>query len=169
MDTLTDPSSLRGRTGVEFREEQTVEERNGFDYFSSVDGMLAVGITDEAGAVLLMDSPHGWRLPYGPVGTDEDWMLVGRNIVEELTGVETPIDCAERVAQIHRRLETDEERTTTSYDVVLRAVPVTGEPVDDDPTFGPWEELEVGWFDTVPEDAYWSHGDAVDDIRFFTE
>jgi hypothetical protein len=27
------------------------------------------------------------------------------------------------------------------------------------------EDVELGWFETVPADAYWEHGDAVDDIR----
>ncbi|KZN23726.1 hypothetical protein A4G99_12735 [Haladaptatus sp. R4] len=167
MDSLSDPSSLRGRTAIEFREEQSVDEQGEFEYFASVDGMVAVGITNGAGAVLLMNGPHGWRLPYGPVDTDEDWTAAGRSVGEELAGVSLTITCAERVARITHREAGNEERKTTSYDVVLRTIPVTGEPIDDDPRFGPWDELEVRWFDSVPEDAYWNHGDAVDDIRLF--
>lgn len=169
VDSLLDPDSLRNRADIAFREERSIDEPDGFDYFASLAGMVAVGITNDAGAVLLMNSPHGWRLPYGPVDTNEDWVVAGQRIVEELTGVSGSISRTERVTRITRRLETDEERKTTSYDVVLRSVPVAGEPVDNDPSFGPWDELEVGWFDTVPEDAYWDHGDAVDDIRSFIE
>lgn len=183
MESLLDPDSLRNRGAVEFREERTTVERAGFDYFASVDGLVAVGVTNEAGGVLLMNSPHGWRLPYGPVGENEneseneDWVAVGRRIGAELTGVDVSISRAERAARITHRLEGGCEdggrggtaRETTSYDVVLRSTPVTGEPIDDDPRFGPWDELELDWFDAVPDDAYWNHGDAVDDIRLVLE
>lgn len=170
MEPLLDPDSLRERADVEFREERISAEREGFDYFASIDGLVAVGLTNEAGGVLLMNSPHGWRLPYGPVDEDEDWVAVGRRVGEELTGVDVTIARTERAARITHRLEDgreDDERETTSYDVVLRGTPVRGEPIDDAPTFDPWDELELGWFDAVPDDAYWDHGDAVDDIRLF--
>ncbi|WP_247005020.1 hypothetical protein [Halosolutus gelatinilyticus] len=169
MESLLNPISLRDRTDVEFGEEQCTDEQDEFDYFESIDGLVAVGVTNAAGAALLMNSPHGWRLPYGPVGADEDWVLAGQNVGEELTDVSVTIARAERVAQLTRCLANDEERETTSYDVVLRTAPVAGEPVGDDPSFGPWDEVEVDWFDAVPEDAYWSHGSAVDDIRSFLE
>lgn len=169
MESIVDPDSLRERTDIEFREERSTDEQDGFDYFESIDGMVAVGLTNSTGAVLLMNSPHGWRLPYGPVDMDEDWVLAGQHVGEELTGVSVSITRAERVARITRCLQNEEERKTTSYDVVLRAAPVANDPVADDPSFGPWDELEVDWFNIVPEDAYWSHGDAVDDIRRFLE
>ncbi len=167
MDSLSDPGSLRERADVAFREERSVDERDGFEYFASIQGMVAVGITNEAAEVLLMNSPHGWRLPYGPVGTDEDWVDAGRHVGEELTGVDVDIDRVERVGQTTHCLNGDETRETTSYDVILRARTVQGSPIAGDPSFGPWDELEMGWFDAVPDDAYWDHGDAVDDIRRF--
>lgn len=117
----------------------------------------------------MMNSPHGWRLPYGPVDADDDWIAAGRRVGAKLTGDSVTISGVERAAQITRHLAGDETRQTTSYDVVLRTNPVTGKPVADDPHFGPWDELELEWFDAVPEDAYWEHGDAVDDIRPFLE
>ena len=167
MDPLLDPNSLRGRADIDFREGRSVDDRETFDYFASIEGLAAVGLTNEAGAVLLMNGPHGWRLPYGPVETDEDWAVVGGRIGEALLGVDVDVSRAERVERTIHCVEDDEERTTTSYDVVLRAVPVTGEPIADDPDFGPWDELEPDWFETVPGDAYWDHGTAVDDIRLF--
>ncbi|MCU4743185.1 hypothetical protein [Natronoglomus mannanivorans] len=179
MESLLDPASLRGQEGVEFRDERCVDDREGFDDFASIDGLVAVGITNRAGAILLMNSPHGWRVPYGPVdpAENEDWVAVGRRIGAELTGVDVSISRAERVGKITHRLEDGFEdggregtaRETTSYDVVLRSTPVTGEPVADDPSFDPWDDLELEWFDAVPNDAYWDHGDAVDDIRTFLE
>lgn len=169
MDALFDPDSLRGQTTIEFREERSVDDQQTFDYFASIDGLVAVGITNEAGMVLLMNSPHGWRLPYGPVNVGEDWVSVGQRIGEELTGTDVTIAGAERASKITHQEKDDDGREKTSYEVILGTVPLTEEPVDASPSFGPWDELELGWFDTVPDDAYWDHGDAVDDIRLFIE
>jgi hypothetical protein len=168
MDSLTDPDSLRTRSDVEFREEQTVDDQDGFDYFAAIGGLVAVGVTNHAGAVLLMNSPHGWRLPYGPVADDEDWLAAGRRLGETLTDAETAVDRVERVAQVTHST-TGDDREATSYDVVLRMEPVEGEPLGTDPSFGPWKEVELEWFDAVPDDAYRDHGDAVEDIQLFVE
>ncbi|MFT4885216.1 MAG: hypothetical protein ACI8U4_002738 [Natronomonas sp.] len=169
MDALFDPDSLRHQAGVDFHEEQTTDDPDTFDYFAAIGGLAAVGVTNDAGAVLLMNSPHGWRLPYGPVEADEDWIRVGRHVGTELTGADIEIAGVERVTRLNRREPDEEGRETTSYDIVLGTAPVSGEPVDDAPEFGPWDELEVDWFGAVPDDAYWDHGDAVDDIRSFIE
>ena len=169
MDSLSDPRSVRNRADVEFREEQSVDDGDGVEYFASIDGLVAVGITNEAGAVLLMDSPHGWRLPYGPVDVDEDWVTAGEHIGEELTGVDVEIAGVERVARITHREESDDGREATSYDVVMRTIPLSGKPISGSPSFGPWDELDLEWFSSVPDDAYWDHGDAVDDIRTVLE
>ena len=168
MDSLSDPNSLRTRSDVAFSEERTVDDQEGFDYFDAIGGLVAVGVTNHVGAVLLMNSPHGWRLPYGPVADDEDWLAAGRRLGETLTDVEVNVDRVERVTQVTHSTRSD-DREATSYDVVLRMEPVEGEPLGADPTFGPWEEVEVAWFDAVPDDAYREHGDAVDDIRLFVE
>jgi hypothetical protein len=85
LESLSDPESLGDRDESEFREEQSVDDDDTFEYFNAIDG--------------------------------------------------------------------------------LATEPVTGEPVSDSPEFGPWDDVELGWFETVPADAYWEHGDAVDDIR----
>lgn len=166
VNPLTDPESLRDHPDVEFREERTVTQQTSFDYFASIDGLAAVGITNEEGAILLMNSPHGWRLPYGPINPEEDWITGSQRIGENLTGVTITVSGVERVAKITHYIEGSRHESIT-YDVIFRAVPLTGQPVASSPSFGPWDELELEWFDTVPEDAYWEHGDAVDDIRLF--
>lgn len=35
--------------------------------------------------------------------------------------------------------------------------------------FAAIDGLELGWFDAVPDDAYWDNGDAVDDLRIFVQ
>ncbi|WP_248905814.1 hypothetical protein [Halocatena marina] len=165
MKSFSDPECLRKRRGIAFEKERIVCERDEFDYFASLSGLAAVGVTNKRGAVLLMDSTHGWRLPYGPVDPGKDWLTAGSQMSETLTGVEVSVTSVERVSKLIRRLEGSEELSTVSYDVVLRLTPVTGEPIADDPSFGPWDEVELGWFDTIPEDAYWDHESAVDDIH----
>lgn len=168
MDSLRDPAALHSRANVAYREEDTENEPDAFEYFEGIDGLAVVGVTNDDGAVLLMDSPHGWRLPYGPVGAEADWVAASERIGEELTGAATTITGVERVNHV-ARTHAEDGRTTTSFDVVLRAAPVAGTPVSADPGFGPWEDLNVQWFDDVPEDAYREHGDVVDDIRLFLE
>jgi hypothetical protein len=169
MESLSDPERLRDHDDVSFSDETSVHDRETFDYFASVAGMVAVGVTDGDGHVLLMESAHGWRLPYGPVAPGEDWLAVAREIATALTGVPTDVDGVERVVRIDHRLDGDEPADAVTHDLVVGTVPVADEPVADDPTFDPWDDLTVEWFDAVPEDAYWEHDDAVDDVRLFLE
>ncbi|WP_436923669.1 hypothetical protein [Halosimplex amylolyticum] len=169
MDALYDPGSLRDDADVEFTEARTTDGRDAFEYFDGVAGLVAVGITTGAGAILLMDSPHGWRLPYGHVDAGADWLASAEDVGEILTGVEVSAAEVLRVSEITHELRSDADRTATSFDAVVGTDPVDGEPLADDPTFGEWEDLELGWFDDVPEDAYHAHADAVDDIEYFLE
>ena len=169
MDALHDPSTCREDTDVEFSEAETTDGRDAFDYFDGVSGLVAVGVTNDAGAVLLMESPHGWRLPYGAVESEADRLATAETIGETLTGVPVTADRVERVTQITHRLRTDEAQTAVSYDAAVGTEPIDGDPVADDPTFGEWEDLKLGWFDAVPDDAYHAHGSATDDIERFVE
>ena len=164
MDALFDPESLRRQSGTTFRDEQSVDSTDDFEYFRSIAGLVAIGIPTEGGQILLMDSPHGWRLPYGPVEPGADWAAVARQFGTEMTGKDIAIDTAERIARIERRLENGNEETT-SYEAVLRAAPVEGQPVNPTSAFGPWNDVEIAWFSSVPDDAYWDHGDAIADVR----
>ncbi|ELZ25653.1 hypothetical protein C475_09349 [Halosimplex carlsbadense 2-9-1] len=169
MDTLRDPSTLRAEPGVEYTEARTTDGADAFEYFDEVEGLVAVGVTNEAGAVLLMDSPHGWRLPYGHVPGGADWLERAAEIAATLTGAEPAANEVLRVSAVTHELRSDTERTATSYDLVAGTEPVAGEPVAADPTFGEWSDLDLAWFDEVPDDAYHAHGDAVDDIEYFLD
>lgn len=161
-----DLAALRERDDVDYLAESTTDEGGTFEYFSEIEGLVAVGIVNDAGAVLLMESAHGWRLPYGPVENGEDALAVAGRIAASLTGRESRGESIERVTEFSREHATTGE-TTTSYDVVIRVTPVSGEPVAANPDFGPWEDLVVEWFEEVPEDAYHEHGSAVSDIERF--
>jgi len=167
MDELRDPSTLRDESGVEYTEARTTDGGDAFEYYDTVEGLVAVGVTNEAGAVLLMDSPHGWRLPYGHVPDGADWLDRVAEIAATLTGVDAAAAEVLRVSAVTHELRNDPQRTVTSYDAVVGTEPVAGEPVADDPTFGEWSDLDLGWFAEVPDDAYHAHGDAVDDIEYF--
>lgn len=169
MDALHDPSRLREESSVDFRSVRTTDGTDAFEYYSDTAGLVALGITNDDGAVLLMDSAHGWRLPYGGVDSTVDWLDRVAEIGRTLTGVDVTAGAVLRVTEITHELATDQDQTTTSFDAVVGTEPVDGEPIADDPTFDEWEDLELGWFDEVPDDAYHDHGDAVDDIELFLE
>lgn len=164
-DSLHDPGALLDHDGVDGRTERHVDDPETFDYFADIAGLAAVGIRNAAGEVLLFDSAHGWRLPYGAVDPGADWVTAAGQFAAALTGREVDVTGVERVTQLAHRHENDTDRTTTTYDVVLRAGPVAGQPVVDDPSFGAWTDPTVHWFESVPEDAYHDHADAVPDIR----
>ncbi|WP_123537264.1 hypothetical protein [Halosimplex salinum] len=169
MDALHDPATLEGEPGVEYVATRTTDGEDAFEYFAGVAGLVAVGVTNDANGILLMNSPHGWRLPYGHVDADADWLARAAEIGEILTGVAVTTAEVLRVNEITHELRTDSDRTATSFDAVVGTEPVEGEPVADDPTFGEWSDLELGWFTEVPDDAYHAHGDAVDDIEYFLD
>jgi hypothetical protein len=74
MDSLFDPDTLRCRPRITFREEQSVDDEDDFEYFRSIVGLVAIGILSARGEILLMNSPHAWRIPHGPVESGADWV-----------------------------------------------------------------------------------------------
>ncbi|MFC7176098.1 hypothetical protein [Halosegnis marinus] len=96
----------------------------------------------------------------------EDPLAVARRIAGTLTGVEVEDADFERVTEFTREHATTGE-TTTSFDAVVRVAPVAGEPTAGNPDFEPWEDLVVGWFAEVPDEAYHEHGSAVSDVERF--
>lgn len=116
------------------------------------------------GETLLTSSPHGWRLPYGPVESGTDWISTARRFGTAMTGRDVTVETADRITRTDRR-PNNWNAETTSYDFVVRAAPVEEQPVSSTPDFGPWTDITLGWFDDVSEDAHWEHSDVVDDIR----
>jgi hypothetical protein len=163
VDSPLDPETFRDDDAVDFRSEQSRCDIEDFAYFASIAGMVAVGVVNDAGRVLLMDGPHGWRLPYTPVDPEADWVETAEAFAGELTGRPVEMDDVERVAAVTNSLTMGPEKTDT-FEVVLRSVPIDGDPVVEACCAGPWEDLDLGWFDVVPDDAYWDHDAAVDDI-----
>ncbi|MFC7226970.1 NUDIX domain-containing protein [Salinirubellus salinus] len=142
MDPSFDVERLRANPSVLTRAEESVEDPEAFSYWDSLAGMVAVGVTNRDGAVLLMDGPHGWRLPYGPVEPTEEWPAVARRIARAVTGVGPEPSAVDRVSR-HTHRHADTGRETVTHDVVVRAGPVEGTPIAATPTFGPWDDLTV--------------------------
>ncbi|WP_435362184.1 hypothetical protein [Haloarchaeobius sp. DFWS5] len=180
MQSPLDPAELHDHSDITTRTEAATVDDEAFAYREAHAGMAIVGVPSDTGSVLLMRSPHGWRLPYVPVRRDADWLAVVREAGAAMTGEAVDFAAAERVCEITYRLDGEtastaavehddekrnDEKQVIGHDVVLRASPVSGEPVAANPVVHPWGELTLSWFDSVPDDAYAAHEDTVPDIR----
>ena len=162
MDRLPPVDALRSDDDVAFAESTATHAPDEFDYWERLDGIVVIGVPDTDGRALLMDSTHGWRLPFVAVEND-DWATVAGTSAEALTGVEATVDDIERVERVERRREDGEGRTVT-HDVVVRTTPVAAGSLATTPRLPDWGELTVDWFDEVPEEAYREHDETVADI-----
>lgn len=160
-----DPESLVDREGVEFCQAAPVENQGHFEQYGSIEGTVAVGVTNAAGEALLMvhESGDDAVLPHAPVETGEDWAAAARSAVEGFAGVPIEVEAVERVRRKHYTPEGDDDRQTTAYDVVLRASPAPGAGVTPLCEENDWT---VGWFDGLPVDDP-EENEVVDDIRLF--
>ena len=168
MEGLADLDRFRDREDVEYTEESAVIDENEFETVrEEYDSHVVVGVTNDDGAVLLTnDGTHGWTLPAFVVEPEEDAAETGRRGIEEVIGVGVEIDRPERVRRIEYQVAGDEDRRTTLYNVIYRAVQVEGSPVADEPQLANGVVEAVDWFDTVPEEQ---EGAVVDDIELFIE
>lgn len=168
MDTLSDPSSLADREDVDVEETETTVGAAEFAQWTSLSGLVAVGVPDGDGQVLLMDGANGWALPNQPVAPGEDWVGVAERTIDQLTGVEIQIDGVERVREIEYVREDDADSRTTVHHVVFAA-----ETIDDavaaDLVGGVEADLpSVDWFD-VPPAADREAGDVDADVGLFVD
>lgn len=170
LDSLTDPESLRDRDDVPFVAETSVHDDA--DHCSvGIEGRAVVGVTDADGRLLLAihEDASVAMLPHGPVESGDDWTAVGRRAVEEMTGVAVEIDEPELVRDFDHFVEGDDERHTTSYNVVFRASPVAGGSGADDPGVPENDDWDAAWFDEFPEDLSDVGGSVEDDVRLFLD
>jgi hypothetical protein len=169
MVPLTDPERLRERASIAFREETFTVDAEELATWEPLAGVGVLGVT-RRNTVLLMDGPHGWRLPYYAVESDEDWLAVGRAVGAALTGSPVEIAGVERVTRVERQLE-DGGDSHVTHDVLLRAMPAAGDGSVGNHYADRVEHVEAtDWFDAVPAAAYREHEDTVPDIcRFLGE
>ncbi|MFT4885117.1 MAG: hypothetical protein ACI8U4_002637 [Natronomonas sp.] len=166
MKSLHDPEQLRDREDVPFDEETHVLGREKFEATrENVDSHVVVGVTNGEGEVLLVDDgSHGWTLAAFPADPGEDWTATARSGAEELTGVSISLEEPVRARRVDFRLEDDEERQLSMYNVVFRASPVDRRPVASAETLEDTEISDIGWFAEVPDEQA---GEVAEDIRLF--
>jgi ADP-ribose pyrophosphatase YjhB (NUDIX family) len=111
MDSVTDPESLRDHDGVEFSEQTVVVDDEEFETATegaeSQAGMVVVGVTNDDGEILLVDSEwvDGWVPPNGPVGTDEDWAAAADRWSEDQLGFPVAVGDPEFVVRTETQPE----------------------------------------------------------------
>lgn len=176
---ITDPESLVDRDDVDYAERTRIHEHeNHYAPNETRAGTAVVGVTD-GDRVLMMQNEELSKpsFPFRPVEPGEDYAAVAERAVEDLTGVAVRITAVERVRHVTHRLEADEDRSTTTYDVVFRAEP-TGETTvadgaplehpDRDHQLPDENPLSVEWITEVP-DADDSDDAVLEDIRSILE
>lgn len=131
------------------------------------DGRVVVGVTNDAGEVLLLVTADGDHaiLPNCHV-EDGDWEGVARRTVEESTGVDIDLDGPELVRAVDHCLADEEDVRERTHHVVFGASPLgdgtdASEPSCDDP------EWTAGWYDEVPVTFDDADGDVLADIQRF--
>ncbi|WP_439025408.1 NUDIX domain-containing protein [Haloarchaeobius sp. DT45] len=166
------PEALLDRGDVEYVERTHVlppaEFEDARDRAGTIDGGVVVGVTDEAGRLLLIqnDWSDGWILPGGGVEPGEDWEAAARREAEEETGVAVTLDGPDLVYQ--GRLEHAEtgEILDDGYAVFFAASPRDDGAVADDPGVADEDIQAVGWFGSVPDDV---DSDHEAEVRRFVE
>lgn len=154
MGTTLEPDALRDRESVDVRTETRTVTRAEFETARDLESRVTVGITNDAGEILLVDDgPRGWTLPAMPVGPDEDWGSAARRVLESLTGRAGDLAEPIRVREVAFRREDDAERRHTTYDVLVRTTPLRGRPIADEPTVAGEDVRDLVWLDRVPEGA----------------
>lgn len=133
-------------------------------------GRAIVGLTDEAGRVLLAvdRTEKHVILPNAKVAPGEDWAAVGRERVEGLAGVEVTVDGVERVRRVEHVLEDDLDSTAgePTYHVVFGASLASAGQLDDLCADNDWE---LGWYEALPFPVEDDDRGVLDDLRLFLD
>ena len=154
MSPTLEPEPLCERDDVDVQTETRTLTRTEFETARDLESHLTIGVTNDAGEVLLVaDDVRGWTLPGAPVGPDEDWDAVARRALESLTGVDADVAEAVRVRRVEFEQDGDSDRQRTTYDVLARTTSVPGRPVADEPTIAGEDVTDLIWLGRVPEDA----------------
>ncbi|MFD1514222.1 hypothetical protein [Halomarina rubra] len=171
LDGLRDHERVaHERTERAFPDESFENLRRRYD---AIAGVYQVGLTTPDGAVLLVGDDD-WALPGGEVLAGEEWRAVARGELERLFGVEVALGGVLRLLDGEFTREGDAADRFVAPCVFFGAslqdpddAFVTHPTFADDldhPLYGDGSGFDIGWFDTVPDDANPNH---VDDIESF--
>lgn len=169
IDSLTDPETLRGRTGVPFS-QQTSEHEDEDHCSIGVAGRVAVGVTDRDGRFLLLcnDELGIALLPHGTVDADENWAAIARREAEGQTGIAVDLDEIVVVRAVDHVVEGDDEPHCSTHRVVFAGSPGGGEIQDckrsADAGSDNWR---AGWFEKLSEALAAPEGGPGDDLELF--
>jgi len=163
--TLHDPTTLLDRDDVEVTERRADVDDDHLENTADWAGMAVVGVTDDAGRLLLLEREDGDHaiLPHGPVDPGEDFAAVARRAVAETATLPATIAGVERVRRVELRHVDDPDRTASRFDVLFRATPTDDAPAPSSDR----DDWDATWRRTVPDNPDWDHDDVVNDIRAF--
>lgn len=146
VEPITDHESLRGR--VPFHEETDVVPAETVESLAAAENMAIVGVTNDAGEVLLrrLTPTCSWKLPVALVDEGEEYAAAIREHVTETVGG-IDLRAVEGVWHVDARTE-DGAATAT------RAFVVFSGTLDEETIQLPADGVEeAGWFDELPEEA----------------
>lgn len=151
------PETVRDRDDVVTREHWRTVDAAAYEAAheraETIDGGVAVGVTDASGRLLLIrnDWADGWLLPGGGVEPGEDWERAAVREVREETGLAVTVD---RPVCVGRgRLRDVESGATLPVEryVVFAATPTDGTTLAAVPGVDGEDIRDVAWFDAIPE------------------
>lgn len=132
-------------------------------------GRSIVGVTDEAGRLLLVVDPDAETLilPNDTVEPGGDWRAAGRDRVEAMAGIEASLDDVVLVRRVEHEIEGSGcARTATTHHVLFEASVDPDAALDGLCEDNDWE---LGWYDEVPFE-FDDHGTgALEDVSLFLE
>ncbi|WP_137286203.1 NUDIX domain-containing protein [Halorussus salinisoli] len=172
VESFSDPEILRDRAGVRFTHEEAVHDDR--DHCNTdIDGRAVVGVTNDAGEVLLAvhREESVAMLPHGGVEPGDDWAAVARQTVEITTELPFEIDGVKVVREIDHFAKGEDEPHATTYGVVFHAS-LTGDPKSasaESPSHDDNEHWDADWFGEAPENTPEGFDLPEDDIRLFVD
>jgi ADP-ribose pyrophosphatase YjhB (NUDIX family) len=135
------------------------------EHHATIDGVVGVGVRDGGALLMVRHGDGGWAPTGGQVQPGEDWADAARRGVLELTGQAVDLEAVKRVEHITFRRE-DGDGTFETDSVLFRATLADPAPsFREDPTPAADRPadypVDLGWFETVPDDVNPNHEDHV--------
>ncbi|MDX1637095.1 MAG: NUDIX domain-containing protein [Balneolaceae bacterium] len=151
--TIEHPARLVQKGSVPFSDTTRVFSNPKFEglrkRYSTIDGIVMIGVTDRQGNVLLK-GPDNWTPPGGAVQSGEGWAEAARRIIHSQLGEPVCLDHPVLVEQLHFQKKSSSKPLFSTYILHLEASFCNGVPdLSADSSFA--------WFDSVPADAHPNH------------
>lgn len=149
---IIDPMKLVEEAEVPFTETERTFREEKFKglkkYYSTLEGIVMVGVTSEQGEVLLR-GPDDWVPPGGPVKQGEGWVSSARNIIEQQTGLAIENEEAVLVEKMNFYQKDNQDAHFSGLILHLQASLSNKNNGEIAPDFK--------WFSKVPKDAHPNH------------